>query len=157
MASLEAEASGTATTTMTTTALPATRSTFPSRARSLNSTSRPTVPKGSCRLGKWKKKYLQGDPSPRGPGLGWLGFGMFHCLAWAAPQLQYSPAACGTSQIQVNPTQVREEMGHPVFVYLLLLLNLFWDSVFFRWSFSCVFTVFPGTINTVINRTLFTH
>ena len=35
-------------------------------------------------------------------------------LAWAAPQLQYSPTACGTSQIEVNPTQVREEMGHPV-------------------------------------------
>ena len=55
-----------------------------------------------------------GDPSPRRPGLGWLGFGMFHCFAWAAPQLQYSPTACGTSQIQINPTQVREEMGHPV-------------------------------------------
>ena len=40
--------------------------------------------------------------------------GMFHCLAWAAPQLQYSPTACGTSQIKVNPTQVRKEMGHPV-------------------------------------------
>ena len=39
---------------------------------------------------------------------------MFHCLAWAALQLQYSPTACGTSQIQFNPTQVREEMGHPV-------------------------------------------
>ena len=41
---------------------------------------------------------------------------MFHCLAWAAQQLQYSPTVCGsgTSQIQVNPTQVSEEMGHPV-------------------------------------------
>ena len=46
--------------------------------------------------------------------LGFLGFGMFHFLAWAAPQLQYSPTACGTSQIEVNPSQVREEMGHPV-------------------------------------------
>ena len=25
--------------------------------------------------------------------------------------------ACGTSQIQVNPTQVRQEMGHPVHTY----------------------------------------
>ena len=23
-------------------------------------------------------KAIQGDPSPRGPGFGWLGFGMFH-------------------------------------------------------------------------------
>ena len=28
--------------------------------------------------------------------------------------MQYSPTAFGTSQIQVNLTQVREEMGHPV-------------------------------------------
>ena len=40
---------------------------------------------------------------------------MFHCLAWAAPQLQYSPTACGTSQIKVNPTDIRQEMGHPVY------------------------------------------
>ena len=44
---------------------------------------------------------------------------MFRCLAWAAPQLQYSPTACGTSQIEVNPTQVREEMVHPVEHWLL--------------------------------------
>ena len=30
---------------------------------------------------------------------------MFHCLAWAATKLQFSPMACGTSQIEVNPTQ----------------------------------------------------
>ena len=35
--------------------------------------------------------------------------------------LQYS--ACGTSQIQVNPTQVREEMGHPVLSFLRFFNN----------------------------------
>ena len=57
---------------------------------------------------------IQGDPSLRGPGLGWLRFGMFHrplgCTAAAVLPKQDS----GTSQIEVNPTQVREEMGHPV-------------------------------------------
>ena len=28
--------------------------------------------------------------------------------------MQYGPTTCGTSQFQFNPSQVREEMGHPV-------------------------------------------
>ena len=50
---------------------------------------------------------------------------MFHCLAWAAPQLQYSPTACGTCQIEVILTQVREEMGHPVINNVLCSLCSF--------------------------------
>ena len=48
-----------------------------------------------------------------GLGLGWLRFGMFHCLAWAAPQLQYSPTACGTSPNRNQPNPGPRGDGSP--------------------------------------------
>ena len=56
---------------------------------------------------------VQGASSVRGPGLG-LGFGMFHRPAWAVGSYSSSPPARGTPQIKFNPTQVRDQMRHPV-------------------------------------------
>ena len=39
---------------------------------------------------------------------------MFHNPAWAVGSYSSGPPAGGTFQIKVNPTQVRQEMGHPV-------------------------------------------
>ena len=39
---------------------------------------------------------------------------MFHHPAWAVGSYSSGPLAVGTPQIKVNPTQVRQQMGHPV-------------------------------------------
>ena len=39
---------------------------------------------------------------------------MFHHSTWAVGSYSSGPSAGGTPQILVNPTKVREEMGHPV-------------------------------------------
>ena len=58
---------------------------------------------------------VQGVPSPGEPGLGCLRFGLLRHPALAEGSYSNSPTARGTSKFQVDPTQVREEMGHLVF------------------------------------------
>ena len=61
---------------------------------------------------------VQGVPTARWPGLGWLGFWVLHCLpysAWADGNWAEACWASGQNhRIIVNPASVHEQMGHPV-------------------------------------------
>ena len=61
-----------------------------------------------------RHKVVQGVPAGLGPGLGCLRFGMFHHTTWAVGSCSSGPPAKGTPQMLVNPTQVRDLLGHPV-------------------------------------------
>ena len=71
----------------------------------------------------WQTEYIQGWASTRGPGLGWLRFGMFHHPAWAVDSYSSGPPARETPKILVNPTQVREQMPNPVELHFTQLLR----------------------------------
>ena len=57
----------------------------------------------------------------------WHGFGMFHHPAWAVATCCMANQPRGTPQIQLNPTQAHDQMGHPVTCphVHLLAFNLF--------------------------------
>ena len=78
---------------------------------------------------------LQGDPSGRLAGLGWLWFGLLHHKpgsAWAdgkLAELAEHLADDGTSQIKVNPTQLSDQMNHPVQYDPPKVGQLNWETV----------------------------
>ena len=55
---------------------------------------------------------------------------MFHHSTWAVGSCSSGPPAEGTPQMLVNPTQVRDLLGHPV-VFVLSFLTLNPDTSYF--------------------------
>ena len=59
---------------------------------------------------------VQSDTSGGEPGLGWLRFGEFSRLVGLYCSYLLPKQDGGTSQIKVNPTQVRHQISHPVLI-----------------------------------------
>ena len=71
---------------------------------------------------------LQGYSYDQTHGLGGLGFGMLHQLAWAVGSNSSGPSARGTHQIRVNPTHVSDCMDNLVSEMFGLCTICQWES-----------------------------
>ena len=75
-----------------------------------------------CNDCKWTEildpTFLQGGASPRGPGLGWLRFGMFHNHAWAVGSYSSGPPAWELSKSK--STQPRSAGRCPTLYFSLV-------------------------------------